>query len=480
MHPIDLIQNWRSVVFGETTYQSLSKTNFVWRVTASSGAYILKEVGKVNPQGQVESKLAADFNAWAYLKARGIPVALPLLTDAGQPYVTVDDLYFCLFPELPSRQDPESPVEIVQSNIGAAVARLHRALAEYPGPVHSWTMRLPERIFDEALSVIFRHLDPGERASLEAILSWVKDPLLTALSGLPTHVIHGDCHGGNILLDGVEVSGMIDLDHMPIGPRLYDLGYYLNGPASEIYKQPEREDWFFNQVLPAFLKGYNSVAPLKDAERKALPYLMMGVDLIMAGWFFEPLDIPNWSMENLELFAWTAHRLDRFALEDHQVVKHSHDFDTRAAIEFARLGRLEEWVHHYLNAGFWRNTGLSEGLKRQKRWWRGPIELPLSTLTRCVGVEPGLEYPVSTEYWEKRMADMIASIQANRSGPLDMPPLIASYSPDLPTPTHLSVRDGNHRLGAYERLGWPGAYTLIWYNSEEEYRQGLASLAGFL
>ena len=51
----------------------------------------------------------------------------------------------------------------------------------------------------------------------------------------------------------------------------------------------------------------------------------------------------------------------------------------------------------------------------------------------------------------------------------DMPPLIATYDPNLATPAHLWVRDGNHRLGAYERLGWPSAWVLIWYNSEEEY-----------
>ena len=144
-------------------------------------------------------------------------------------------------------------------------------------------------------------------------------------------------------------------------------------------------------------------------------------------------------------------------------------FDTRTALEYAQQGRLEEWIHAYLNAGTWKNLGLSEGLKRQPRWWRGPLELPLSDLTRCVGVEEGLEYPVSQEYWEGRMASMIESIQSSGACSLDMPPLIASYDPGLDTPAHLSVRDGNHRLGAYQRLNWPSAWVLIWYNSEGEY-----------
>ena len=147
-------------------------------------------------------------------------------------------------------------------------------------------------------------------------------------------------------------------------------------------------------------------------------------------------------------------------------------FDTRTALEYAQQGRLEEWIHPYLKAGTWKNLGLSEGLKRQPRWWRGPLKLPLSDLARCLGVEEGMEYSVSQAYWEGRMAGLIENIQSSGAGPLDMPPLIAAYDPNLATPAHLSVRDGNHRLGAYERLGWPSAWVLIWYNSEEEYNQG--------
>lgn len=147
-------------------------------------------------------------------------------------------------------------------------------------------------------------------------------------------------------------------------------------------------------------------------------------------------------------------------------------FDTRSALEYAARGRLEEWVHAYLNGGSWRNLGLSEGLKLQQRWWSGPVELPLSMLDRCVGTEEGKEYRVNQVYWESRMTDMIAGIRSTAASPLDMPPLIASYDLNLPSPARLSVRDGNHRLGAYERLGWPSAWVLIWYNSFEEYTQG--------
>jgi hypothetical protein len=146
-------------------------------------------------------------------------------------------------------------------------------------------------------------------------------------------------------------------------------------------------------------------------------------------------------------------------------------FDTRTALEYAAQNRLEEWIHAYLLGGPWRNDGLSQGLKRQQRWWRGPLELPVAMLERIEGPEPGLEYPVALQGWEQSLAKLIDSIHSSAAGPLDMPPLILEFGLAYPAPNHLSVRDGNHRLGAYQRLSWPATWVIIWYNSEDDYAQ---------
>lgn len=139
-------------------------------------------------------------------------------------------------------------------------------------------------------------------------------------------------------------------------------------------------------------------------------------------------------------------------------------FDVRTAQEYARQGRIEAWVDAYLLAGEWANPALAGGLKLQQRWWRGPLELPLALLERSLGVEESMEFPVPPEHWEARTAAIAHSITAGGCTPLDLPPLIAEYRRGC-----LSVRDGNHRHGAYARLGWTGAWALIWYNSREDY-----------
>jgi hypothetical protein len=135
-------------------------------------------------------------------------------------------------------------------------------------------------------------------------------------------------------------------------------------------------------------------------------------------------------------------------------------FDTRSAKKAARDGKIEEWVHQYLTAGQWANPAFSQGLKLQKRWWNGPIEVALRDLSRCVGPEPGMEYPVTRAYWDQRTHQIAGTL----TDPLAVPPLIVEYRAG-----ELSVRDGNTRHGAMERLGWTKCWVIIWYSEESEY-----------
>jgi hypothetical protein len=138
------------------------------------------------------------------------------------------------------------------------------------------------------------------------------------------------------------------------------------------------------------------------------------------------------------------------------------EFDTLSAQRYAREGRIEEWVHRYLTSGGWANPGFSEGLKKEKRWWVGPVEVELAALSRAVGTEPEREYQVDEEYWHwvtSRLAQTLTD-------PMSLPPLIVEYRDGV-----LSVRDGNTRHGAMRLKGWSKCWVIIWYNSERDYQQ---------
>ena len=139
------------------------------------------------------------------------------------------------------------------------------------------------------------------------------------------------------------------------------------------------------------------------------------------------------------------------------------EFSTRAAQQAAALGQLEPWLYRYLQAGAWANPGLLKGLQRKRRWWLGPLEIELNRLSRCCGPEPGMEYRVPAEAWNKKTGTLAEHL----SDAWEIPPLIVMYDQG-----QLSVRDGNHRHEAMRRKGWRACWVVIWHNSLAEFEAG--------
>jgi hypothetical protein len=144
----------------------------------------------------------------------------------------------------------------------------------------------------------------------------------------------------------------------------------------------------------------------------------------------------------------------------------TNEFDPASAMKYAREGRIEKWVHAFLQSEG-NNPGLSDGLKKEKRWWYGPVEMPLETLQRTAGPEPEMEYrSASEEAWAER----IGKIQSHLDNKGEVPPLIAQYKDGT-----LELRDGNHRYGAMVKNGIRSYWTIVWFNSAEEQRDFLKS-----
>jgi hypothetical protein len=67
------------------------------------------------------------------------------------------------------------------------------------------------------------------------------------------------------------------------------------------------------------------------------------------------------------------------------------EYTLASALEYSEKGNIEEWVHGFL-LGIGKNKELSDGLKKQKRFWIGPIRIELNKLVRCCGPEEGMKY----------------------------------------------------------------------------------------
>jgi len=132
----------------------------------------------------------------------------------------------------------------------------------------------------------------------------------------------------------------------------------------------------------------------------------------------------------------------------------------------AHNGQLEDWIDAFLRAEG-NNVPLADGLKKQKRYWIGPLQFPLKRLVRCCGPEQGMEYQETLEDWDKKVDSLIEYIQSGG----ELPPFIVQYREGS-----FSIRDGSHRYGAYERLGRETYWTLIWCDSEEAFAEMKAAI----
>jgi hypothetical protein len=125
------------------------------------------------------------------------------------------------------------------------------------------------------------------------------------------------------------------------------------------------------------------------------------------------------------------------------------------------MNDVESWVHTFL-LGEGRNKALSDGLKKQKRFWVGPKEIELSLLPRITGPEAHMEYVVDAKGFDEKTKRMLADLKSGWKPA----PLIAEYRDRV-----LSLRDGNHRREALELAGFKTYSTVIWFNSEEDFKK---------
>jgi len=105
---------------------------------------------------------------------------------------------------------------------------------------------------------------------------------------LPRGVIHADLFPDNVFFLGNRLSGLIDFYFACDDLFAYDLATCLNAWCFE-------KDHSFNQTRArALLSGYQSVRPLQEAERLALPLLARGSALrFMLTRLYDWLTIPD-------------------------------------------------------------------------------------------------------------------------------------------------------------------------------------------
>ncbi len=251
----------------------------VWRVTGTGEPLVLKHVSK-DTWGL--EKMRQEHQLLGYLSSAGVPVARPRAAG-GATWVEDEAGYWVLM-----RQCTHRPMDFfapqsrsMYGGIGRAIGTLHRALAATPHAVESFTIEPWQNLSAHVLPDLRR---TGRQDCL-AIASLVEEHAaeFRALDALPRQRIHGDCHTGNVCIDGDRVTGFIDCDHLPLGSRLFDLAEYLVHIIKWDVGDREKAAAFLT-LWPALLAGYDAVYPLTDPERAALWAMLAYVPVVFYHW----------------------------------------------------------------------------------------------------------------------------------------------------------------------------------------------------
>jgi len=93
-------------------------------------------------------------------------------------------------------------------------------------------------------------------------------------------------HTGNLLFDDGKFSDSLDFDISQKNVRIFDICYLGCSLLVENYKDESKlKQW--QEVFSGILTGYESIQPLDESEKNALPSLFIFIEVLFSAFFSE-------------------------------------------------------------------------------------------------------------------------------------------------------------------------------------------------
>lgn len=202
-----------------------------------------------------------------HLADRGLPVPPAIKDRQGIEVHELEGRPACLIKFLPG-VSLSHPTPAQASNAGRAMGRMHAALMDFPLKrentmgFHHWPA-----LFDRCGRAL-DEIRPGLYDDLGFQLDDVRNCWSTAL---PSGTIHADLFPDNVLVQGDDVSGLIDFYFACTDLRAYDVAVMHTAWCFD--SSGFNVDWTLGSAL---ISGYQEVVPLEPAERAQLHNLARG------------------------------------------------------------------------------------------------------------------------------------------------------------------------------------------------------------
>lgn len=244
--------------------EGVSNSNWLVETTGKTGAGARFILTMYEFRIEVED-LPFFLSLLDHLAAKHCPVPRTIHDRSGALYRMVGDKAVALIEFLPG-VSVSHPTPGQARSVGRALAQLHLASADFDQSREN-AMGLVEsrRLADACGAEGMAQIDPALAALVAREL-----PLLERAwpSDLPRSVIHADLFPDNVLMLGEQVTGLIDFYFACTDLTAYDVAVTH---AAWCFDGEGRK--FDPAISAALLEGYESLRPLSEAERDALPVL---------------------------------------------------------------------------------------------------------------------------------------------------------------------------------------------------------------
>lgn len=279
----NILNKWGLFDLSVELIESPSKST--WDV---NGKYILKRISDVE-------HLKKSLQLSILLSTEGIPVAAYIPTPDGQITVINEGSQYCLMTKLPGKHIDiyEQPYFAVE--MGRELARLHKALVR----IESILLCNDNDLLADWRNYIKPGLDEDVPDELsEHAEKW----LLRLYTKLPRQLIHRDVHLYNVLFNNECLTGWLDFDLGCRNIRLFDIAYLFGGIIlGKQYDTEKVKTW--RLICNELLASYCEINPLTNDEHKALPTLMIIIELLFVA-FWNNLGNPEQRKQALDLAKW--------------------------------------------------------------------------------------------------------------------------------------------------------------------------------
>lgn len=284
------------------TYEASGEVNE--NVFAVGADHLLKVFANL---GGINRNLAV----YDVLREAGMPSVSSVPLADGCQYLVDEGLYFLLTKRvkgerLPARSlfDPKQ-AEFCRS-VGASIGRLHLALSRYIG-VYCREKNIFQEVKEEWLTPARKAMGLSDAFCADYLAAVEK------LDGkLPEQIIHRDPNPDNILFEDGKLSAFLDFDLSQKSIRIFDPCYAATAILVENFdrvSEQERENWvgIFQQIIG----GYDETVHLTEAEKEALPYVVLSIQLICVGYFSSDERYAELAAANIRMTEWLIERMEK-------------------------------------------------------------------------------------------------------------------------------------------------------------------------